>query len=605
MPETQADGTPQTLKLGELPLIGKALARLGLADLIDDRVPRDKRSRVSTGECVEALIVSILTGSHTFYLVAERLAAYDLELGLGWTTRASDFHDERLARGADAFWKAGADPIIGAAFVKAAHEFKINMSVFHLDATTSPLHGDYANSVAPRDPEDVDAIPHVAKGRSKEFKPGTKQVTFGIAVSRDGAVPLAGRVASGNRSDSPELRYLMRRVAERVSDPSQTTVVGDSKLFSGETLLLAKELGFDYVTLLPKTTNLRGEALRRLEEYKAGRPAPLLLEKSAEESRSSEVETWRGRSFDAVYLHEDKKTKVKSEIPVRTLVVESSSLARQGRVSLQKGRVRERKTLEKERRALLREGFNCEEDARKAVKRLDARRPDYHRLRTLMKYETTFQKRPRAGRPAKTEERPLVERWRVWFEIDVDEAAFDLALAANSRFVLATSHPAKGPRGKSDAEVFAIYHDQALVEGAQHWLKGTLRLAPVFLKTEQRIAALGQIYVLALMVYALIQRDMRQTLAAQEQTIAGNVKPTAIPSPEVAFRLFENVRTLRCPGQLVRVQNLTTAQVHAYTVLGVDVLSRAGVVVDPVREPRLGERGFRRPRKRPSRRLLA
>ena len=75
MPETQADGTPQTLKLGELPLIGKALARLGLAELIDDRVPRDKRSRVSTGECVEALIVSILTGSHTFYLVAERLAA--------------------------------------------------------------------------------------------------------------------------------------------------------------------------------------------------------------------------------------------------------------------------------------------------------------------------------------------------------------------------------------------------------------------------------------------------------------------------------------------------------------------------------------------------
>ena len=61
----------------------------------------------------------------------------------------------------------------------------------------------------------------------------------------------------------------------------------------------------------------------------------------------------------------------------------------------------------------------------------------------------------------------------------------------------------------------------------------------------------------------------------------------------------------RLIGRLVRVQNLTTAQAHGYKILGVDVLTRAGVVVDAVREPSPGERGFARPRKRPSRRLLA
>ena len=62
-----------TKRLDYLPIIGQALRRLGVRELVDGLVPRDPRSHVSTGECVEALIVAILHGKHTLDRIDELL----------------------------------------------------------------------------------------------------------------------------------------------------------------------------------------------------------------------------------------------------------------------------------------------------------------------------------------------------------------------------------------------------------------------------------------------------------------------------------------------------------------------------------------------------
>lgn len=134
-PAEKEGNAPATLLLEHLPVIGRALRRLRLAELIDERVPVDKRSRVTTGQVIEALVVAILTSreGHPLYRVDQLLAGRDLELGLGWTTPAGLFHDQRIARALDALWTAGADPIIAAAFVRAVHEYVLDLEVFHLD----------------------------------------------------------------------------------------------------------------------------------------------------------------------------------------------------------------------------------------------------------------------------------------------------------------------------------------------------------------------------------------------------------------------------------------------------------------------------------------
>jgi transposase len=564
------------LKLEHLPAIERALRRLRLAELIDERVLPDKRSRVTTGQCIEALVVAILTSKegHPLYRVDQLLAGYDLELGLGWTTPAGLFHDQRLARALDALWKAGADPIVGAVFVHSVQEYALDLEIMHLDTTSSSVHGLYEESRPPKDPEDPFAIPHVTKGRSKDRR-GLKQVVFGLAVTHDGAVPAVGHAASGNRSDSLELRYLMKRVAERVPDPRAVTLVGDSKLFSGETLLLARRFGFDHVTLVPKTTALRDEVLVLARDAERDGRLQVLHEKIS--PRTDELEVWRGCSFDVVYRYEAKDGTV-TPIPVRALAVRSSALARQKQGSLERQRDRERRALEKACREQRRIRYKCGPDAFEAARRLEAKRPRFHRLVLRSRVEYVPVKRSRRGRPRRDEPRRTKEVWSVWFEIEPDPGAFERALADESSFVLVTSRPTSGPRAWSDPEVFGAYHDQNLVEGAHHWFKGKLDFAPIFLKTERRIAALAQVYVLALMVYALVQRDARAQLAARRATIAGNIKPDASPTTEVVFRLFEKVTTMRRPGEPVRVENLTTAQVHGFAALGIHVLTRPGVV---------------------------
>src|SRR5208282_2897411 len=119
-------------------------------------------------------------------------------------------------------------------------------------------------------------------------------------------------------------------------------------------------------------------------------------------------------------------------------------------------------------------------------------------------------------------------------------------------------------------------------------------VAPIFLKTPARIAALGVVYVLALMVYTLIQRQVRATLAATNAAMGGNKGFTPAPTTEVIFRHFEAIFTVRHAGEPgVTVTNLTTEQVRVLRLLGNDVLDRPGVALATPRVPLRGQRGFR------------
>jgi transposase len=579
-------------KLEYLPLISNALRRLQVRETIDELVQADPRQVVTTGQCVEALVVAILTGTHTLYRVDQQLTGYDLELGLGWVTPASRFHDQRLARGLDDFVETGINVCTSAIFMRALAEYTIDLAVLRLDTTSASVHGTYKESAPPADPEDVNAIPYVTKGRSKD-RHGLKQIVFGTAVTEEG-VPVFGRAASGNRSDSNELRFLMRRVAERVPDPAKTTIVGDSKLCAGETLELARKLGLRFVTLLPKSTNARAEALRGFHEARRQGEVEVFMEKMG---RTGEVETWRGCSVPVIFDYDDPEKKAVVRSLRRTIVVESSGLRRQKQGALEKGREREREDLERVAKSQRRKIYRCLDDAEEAAARLRARTPRFHKLAVKIGMEDVPRRRARAGRPKAGERRETETVFRAWFEVLYDQKRFDEILVEESCYVLVTNHLAVGESARSNREIFDLYHGQWGVERVMHWFKGALDFAPIFIKTPARIAAITQVYVIALMVYALIEREARFNLATAKTTIPGDLKPTSKPTTQVAFRLFEKVMVARGPRDRAPViENLTTAQVLGYEALGVHILARPGVRFGRPRRPQPGDRGYYHPR---------
>ncbi len=89
------------------------------------------------------------------------------------------------------------------------------------------------------------------------------------------------------------------------------------------------------------------------------------------------------------------------------------------------------------------------------------------------------------------------------------------------------------------------------------WIKNPAAISPVWLEKPERIAALAMLTVVGLLVYAVIQRQIRLYLRDHRQHIPGNKGPTATPTAAVVFALF-------APVMLVQfvVDNTTSLQGH-------------------------------------------
>jgi len=180
----------------------------------------------------------------------------------------------------------------------------------------------------------------------------------------------------------------------------------------------------------------------------------------------------------------------------------------------------------------------------------------------------------------------------------VEEEAFEREVRRRCRFVIVGCGEHELTGEIEDAELFELYHDQDKVEKAMKWLKGPLRVAPIFLELPERIAGLGVLYVLALQVNALIQREIRRRLRALDTDMPGNRGWTQRPTTQVLFRLFEGIRTLHDPESKLTVPlGTNTEQVRVLGLMGIRLedLGRGlgEVVVSKPRVPRRGERAAR------------
>ena len=94
----------------------------------------------------------------------------------------------------------------------------------------------------------------------------------------------------------------------------------------------------------------------------------------------------------------------------------------------------------------------------------------------------------------------------------------------------------------TDAEILQAYQEQnTRVEPGFRWIKHPAAISPVWLEKPERIAALVMLTVLGLLVYSIIQRQVRLYLRIHDQQIPGNKGATATPTAAVVLALFAHV----------------------------------------------------------------
>jgi transposase len=143
-----------------------------------------------------------------------------------------------------------------------------------------------------------------------------------------------------------------------------------------------------------------------------------------------------------------------------------------------------------------------------------------------------------------------------------------------SHFVLVSSRV--GDPEWTDRRVFESYRAQQAVEGHTgfRWLKDAAEVAPLFLKLPHRIAALGHVFLLALMVRNWIEGTIRAQLAERGETLPDmNDRPTSRPSAEAAMRLFALVQGI----QVSVDTHIVKRQIHRLTPVAERVLGLLGM----------------------------
>jgi transposase len=550
--------TPEVVdvkRLDHLPLVGAMLREVTVKETLDALIPPHARNEVTVGECVEALVLVILTGEHALSRVAETLAGYALAVIFQRPMGAAHFHDNRLGRALDALWGAGLDRIYGAVISQAIQRYTLDLARLHTDTTSLKVYGAYER-------ETEEEGPLVAFGYSRDHRPDLKQLLFGLTVTAEG-VPVWGHITDGNQSDSTEHRFHITQLRQHLPDLGKPLLVADSKFFAGETMTLAAAHRFRFVTLVPQTVGLRQVVVEAPEL----RELPLLWEQPGR--RKGEWESYRGASVIHPYRWQTAAGEVQ-ELPLRLLVVESTQLAKAKAPRLVATLQVEQGMLADLQQQWQRRTFACEADAQQAVTLcLRELRLHSHHLTYTVSAEWVPAKRTTRGRPPKDAPRPQRQIWRVTWQLQEAPAAISRRAQRERRFVLATN--VLDSQQLSDAELLRAYKGQPAAELSFKWAKNPAAIAPIFLDTPTRIAALGCVYVIALLVYTLVERHVRKGLAERGETLPDRPAPSQRPTARTVFYLMRNIAvvTLQWTGQTYRqVTALNAHQLHVLRLLG-------------------------------------
>lgn len=147
-----------------------------------------------------------------------------------------------------------------------------------------------------------------------------------------------------------------------------------------------------------------------------------------------------------------------------------------------------------------------------------------------------------------------------------DQAAIAAAAQHDGIYALATNLPGR----LSATTVLDLYKHQHLVELAHRANKSVLNVRPIFLHNDDRITALVSIVGLALLIYGLIETDLRQALRS-DQHLPGLLPEgrAARPTGRNILAAFQGLGATYTPNGL-RLDRLTSTQRTILDHLNID-----------------------------------
>ena len=560
----QASLSPSALgilaeRLGPLPLINHFLARMGLLELLEQHVPTtDGRSAVSHAQALGVLLRSIIVEREPIYRQQESAVGFAAGLFGIDAAQLSRLSDDRIGRALDRLFDADRGALLTEIALAVAQRFGVRMQQLHNDSTSISLCGQY-RSASGRSVRHQRALA-ITYGYSRDHRPDLKQLLFILTTDADGGVPLHFRCADGNTTDVRthiETWNTLRALTGR----ADFLYVADSKLCSFDNMRHIADAGGRFVTVMPRS---RQEDAQFRKWVQTNSPAwELVWDRPNARDADGPRDLW------FVFKPELASAELYGIVWVwSTLLSLHQTHRRQKHLAAATEQLTELKRRLAGARARLRGAAQIDLQVAQILERYSVGR--YLKVSRVVREEHTF-KQERRGRPGPDTAYRRVTRKRYDIEWVTDDQAIAYDKKSDGMYPLLTND-----RSLTPAQVLTAHKGQPHIEKRFEQLKTVHEIAPVFLKNEARIEALFTVYFMALMVQALIERELRQAMRAagiEQLPLYPEARACRRPTTEHILRLFslaERVSVL-AHGEVVRVfpPQLTELQQHVLNLLGV------------------------------------
>lgn len=455
-------------QVGALLLVRHYLQRLDLVKVIDRVAPMRGRAQLTHGEVIAALVANRLTAPSPLYDVAGWASSAALaEL---FDIPAMLLNDDRLGRALEALAPV-AEQVRGELALAAARTGGADLSRLHLDLTAVRFAGAYEHSAM------------VQKGWAADRSIGRQLRT--LQASTVDGVPVYYRPHKGAKSEVACFAEAMERL--RTLAPPGLVVVADSGLGYLRHLCAADRAGLRFVVPLRADTGWAAQFTADVADLDQLVDLPHVSQR--EQHLSPDKRTrWKGLLRPYPVTDPDKKTHHDLRVAYIWSSEEATSVADARTRALDAAEA----ALTRVRNGLGGRYYKTQKDVDTKVATLIGKN-----IVGLLHVSTGTD--PTSGKPTLTWQR--------------DQAAITAAGRLDGLYALATNLP-DPKRGKpvTTLDILKIYKDQWVVEQRHRDLKQTLRVRPIFLHNDDRINALVAIVGIALLIFGLIEADLRRAL---------------------------------------------------------------------------------------------
>lgn len=400
----------------------------------------------------------------------------------------------------------------------ALHEFKIDNKRIHNDSTSVKACGNI--------PGTTSSGLELRRGKSKDHRPDLKQLVFTLSISSDGAVPIHYKAYPGNRTDDTTHIETWDRLCE-ITDAKNFLYVADCKVCTDKQLDYINSNGGRVITIIPKNWKEIGEFKVYLRGKRRSKKEIWRRTKPGTNNKKEYFYVYKGeyrthkRGYNIHWLLSTEKRKIDAK-------------SREDRLQRAENKLTELELKLNKRK--LKTSIAIEQACLVILKKYKVEEFIIIKIKNVKEITRTQKTKGRPGKDTKYEDKINIVHTLKFYR---NKEALRVEKNVDGCLPLLCTDDSLNAK-----EVLQAYKYQPRLEKRFSQFKSVHKAAPLYFKSIERVEANLFLFFMALMIQALIEREIRAKMLAdgiESLDIYPEERESKFPTANSVLGAFENI----------------------------------------------------------------